>query len=117
MTANEYQENCMKFASKLSRSTNENLLIQGVMGMNGEAGEAIDIVKKIMFHGHPFDNENKDHLAKELGDVMWYVATSAKAIGYDLSTIMEMNIDKLSKRYPDGHFDTEKSIHRKEGDI
>lgn len=117
MTANEYQEACMRFASDLSKSTNDNLLLQGVMGMNGEAGEAIDIVKKITFHGHPFDEESKAHLAKELGDVLWYIATSARAIGYDLSDIMQMNIDKLSARYPDGHFDTDKSMHRKEGDI
>ena len=88
MTANEYQEACMRFASDLSKSTNDNLLLQGVMGMNGEAGEAIDIVKKITFHGHPFDEESKAHLAKELGDVLWYIATSARAIGYDLSDII-----------------------------
>ena len=117
MTPNEYQNNCMKFASKVSQSTSYNLLLQGVMGMSGESGEAIDIVKKITFHGHPFNEEVKSHLAKELGDVLWYVATSARAIGYNLSEIMELNIDKLSKRYPDGHFDTEKSLHRKEGDI
>lgn len=113
MTANEYQKNCMKFASDISTATKENLLLQGVMGMNGEAGEAIDIVKKYLFHGHPLD---KDHLAKELGDVLWYIATTAEALRIDLETIMQMNIDKLSARYGD-HFNTEASLHRKEGDI
>ena len=113
MTGNEYQKQAMKFASPVSTATKENLLIQGVMGLNGEAGEAIDIVKKHLFHGHDLD---KEHLAKELGDVMWYVATSAESIGYALDDIMQMNIDKLTARYGD-HFDSEKSQHRKEGDI
>ncbi len=113
MTGNEYQKQAMKFASSVSTETKEQLLIQGVMGMNGEAGEAIDLVKKHLFHGHDLD---KEHLAKELGDVMWYIATSAEAIGYKLDDIMQMNIDKLTARYGD-HFDSEKSKHRKEGDI
>ena len=113
MTGNKYQMECMKFASPTSTATTDNLLIQGMMGMNGEAGEAIDIVKKAMFHGHELD---KEHLAKELGDVMWYVATAAMAIGYDLDDIMQMNIDKLTARYGE-KFDTDKSLHRAEGDI
>lgn len=84
--------------------------------MSGESGEAIDIVKKVVFHGHPFGEEEKLHLAKELGDVLWYVSTSAKAIGYSLETIMEMNVEKLSKRYKDG-FSVEESMYRKKGDI
>ena len=71
------------------------------------------IVKKHIFHGHKLDEE---HLAKELGDVLWYVATSAEAIGYGLDEIMQMNIEKLTARYGD-RFDSEKSQHRKEGDI
>jgi NTP pyrophosphatase (non-canonical NTP hydrolase) len=57
-----------------------------------------------------------DHLAKELGDILWYVAETATAIGFDLDTIMQMNIDKLKARYPDG-FSAEKSMHRKDGDV
>lgn len=113
MLANEYQKQAMKFASPVSTATRENLLIQGVIGMNGEAGEAIDIVKKYLFHGHKLDEE---HLAKELGDVLWYIATAAEAIGYELDDIMQMNIDKLTARYGD-RFDSEKSQHRKAGDI
>lgn len=88
-------------------------LLEGVMGMCGEAGEASDVVKKIIFQGHPMDRE---HLAFELGDVAWYLALAADAIGYDLETIMKMNIEKLQARYPDG-FEVDKSVHRKEGDI
>lgn len=81
--------------------------------LNGEAGEAIDILKKHLFQGHELDTA---HMAKELGDVAWYLAVSANAIGYDLETIMQMNVDKLKARYPDG-FDAEHSLHRDQDDI
>jgi len=113
MTGNEYQELAMRTASPVATAASENLLLQGVMGMCGEAGEAIDIVKKQLFQGHPLD---KQHIAKEIGDVLWYAATAAKAIGYDLNTIMRMNIDKLALRYGD-RFNSENSQHRKAGDI
>ena len=83
-------------------------LLQGLMGLAGEAGEAIDILKKHMFQGHELDREA---LALELGDVAWYLAVSANAIGYDLSDIFEKNIKKLEARYPEG-FDSDRSIHR-----
>lgn len=115
--ADMYQLECLKTASNVSVATKHNLLIQGVMGMCGEAGEAIDIVKKSIFQGHPLDKEAEIHLAKELGDVAWYLATTAHAIGYPLSVIFEMNVEKLNERYKDGHFDKEESMHRKEGDV
>lgn len=83
-------------------------LENGLMGLNGEAGECIDLLKKHLFQGHPLDFTE---LAEELGDVAWYLAVSANVIGYDLSDIFEMNIEKLKKRYPDG-FDVEKSVNR-----
>lgn len=111
MTINEYQKAALRTAS------NENekypRILNGLMGLNGESGEAIDILKKHMFHGHDLD---KEHLAKELGDVAWYLAVSADALGYDLETILQMNVDKLMKRYPEG-FDIEKSKHRQENDV
>lgn len=70
-------------------------------------------MKKHLFQGHELD---KAHLAKELGDVAWYLAVAAYAIGYDLDTILKMNVDKLRKRYPDG-FDPERSLHREAGDL
>lgn len=111
MTINEYQRAALRTAS----NENENYprLLNGLMGLCGEAGEAIDILKKNLFHGHKLD---KEHLAKELGDVAWYLAVSADALGYDLETILQMNVDKLMKRYPDG-FDVEKSKRRQENDI
>lgn len=80
------------------------------LGLTGESGEVADLVKKHVGHGHVLD---VSVVAKELGDVMWYVATIASALGLDLNTVMETNIDKLKKRYPDG-FSSEASINRKE---
>ena len=88
-------------------------LLEGLMGLNGEAGEAMDILKKVLFQGHTLDRE---HMAKELGDVAWYLALAADAIGYDLESVMQMNIDKLRARYPDG-FEKDRSVHRKVGDV
>ena len=113
MTFNEYQCEAMRTASGMSCETSEGLLLNGVMGLNGEAGEAIDIVKKHMFQGHPLDRE---HIAKELSDCMWYIAVAAEGCGYTLEEIVNMNVEKLRKRYPDG-FTTENSLHRAEGDI
>ncbi len=113
MTANEYQETCMKYVNRTAMETKDSLLTYGVIGMNGEAGEAIDIVKKYLFQGHPLD---ENHLALELGDVLWYIAVSAKALSIDLETIMKMNIDKLVARYGDS-FSVESSLHRAKDDI
>lgn len=115
MTPNEYQRNAMRTASGISTSCPENLLLQGVMGMSGESGEALDIVKKIMFQGHELNEATREHLIRELGDVLWYVATTAEALGVPLETVMQTNIDKLRARYPK-RFDAERSQHREEGD-
>lgn len=111
MTINEYQELALRTEQGMNKEYPR--LLNGLMGLNGEAGEAIDILKKSLFQGHPMDNE---HMAKELGDVAWYLAISADAIGYKLEDIFRMNIDKLKNRYPNG-FDSEKSQHRAAGDI
>lgn len=111
MKVNDYQKAALRTASNMNERYPR--ILNGVLGLAGESGECVDIVKKHLFHGHELD---KEHIAKELGDVAWYLAVAANAIGYDLETILQMNVDKLMKRYPDG-FDIEKSIHRKEGDI
>ena len=108
MKINEYQKLAMKTLNP--ELSERDVLINGVMGLCGESGEAIDIVKKHLAHGHPLD---KEALAKELGDICWYVAETAQVLGYDLETIMTMNIEKLKKRYPDG-FSREDSINRTE---
>ena len=108
MKANEYQKLAMttlnKFLSK------KDVLINGVMGLCGESGEVIDIVKKHLAQGHELD---KDKIIKELGDVAWYLAEVAYALDVDLETVLTINIEKLKKRYPEG-FDTNKSINRDE---
>lgn len=111
MKINEYQELAKRTMNK--DLSEKDMLINGVMGLCGESGEAIDIVKKHIAHNHELD---KEHLAKELGDIAWYLAETATALGYSLEDIFKMNIEKLKKRYPDG-FDSEKSINRKEDDI
>lgn len=89
-------------------------VIYAAMGMCGEAGEASELVKKYAYYGHTIDTE---HLARELGDVLWYVSYMAHLFGYPLGKIMAMNQEKLAKRYPDGKFDAERSRNREEGDI
>ncbi len=108
MTINEYQKLAMTTLNP--ELSEKDVLINGVMGLCGESGEVIDIVKKHLAQGHELD---KEKIAKELGDVAWYVAETATAIGYSLEDIFQMNIDKLKKRYPEG-FSTEKSVHREE---
>lgn len=106
MTINEYQELALRTLNP--ELSPKDVLINGVMGLCGESGEAIDIVKKHLAQGHPLDTES---LAKELGDIAWYLAETAYAIGYPLEDILCMNIDKLRARYPEG-FNADRSIHR-----
>lgn len=107
MTADEYQKAALRTAGDMCRA---DLLLNGVMGLTGESGECIDLVKKSLFQGHDLDTAA---LAKELGDVAWYLAVTAYAIGYPLDSVLRGNIDKLQKRYPDG-FSAEKSLGRVE---
>ena len=110
MTINEYQKLAM---TTLNPALSEkDVLINGVMGLCGESGEAIDIVKKHLAQGHELDRE---HLIKELGDIAWYLAEVAYVLGVPLEEVLQRNIDKLRQRYPEG-FDTERSLARKEGD-
>ena len=127
MTGNEYQ--------KLASRTNDGLAtlrlydeindfymfagadIGGVMnaclGLSGEVGELTDMVKKWVFHEKELD---EPHLKKELGDVMWYVAMMCQSMGWELDDVLQMNIDKLIARYPEG-FDVVKANNRQEGDV
>ena len=106
MKINEYQELAMQTVNpELDKNQ---MLINSVMGLCGESGEAIDIVKKWFAHGHELDRE---HLKKELGDIAWYLAEAATALDISLEEVLEANIEKLRKRYPEG-FETERSINR-----
>jgi NTP pyrophosphatase (non-canonical NTP hydrolase) len=86
------------------------VIAKGAMCIAGEAGELANIVKKVLWHGHDFDT---DKMVDELGDILWYLATTAHGLGYDLDTIAERNIQKLKQRYPDG-FSEERSKNRNE---
>lgn len=88
-------------------------VLNGCLGLAGEAGETLDMIKKWVFHENDLDLE---HFKKELGDVMWYVAMICHSMEIDLDEILQMNVDKLIARYPEG-FDTERANHRAEGDI
>ena len=88
-------------------------VLNGCLGLSGESGETLDMIKKFVFHEKELDEE---HLKKELGDVMWYVAMICESVGFDLDDVMQTNVDKLKARYPEG-FDTYLANHRKEGDI
>jgi NTP pyrophosphatase (non-canonical NTP hydrolase) len=86
----------------------EDVLVMGALGLTGEAGECADYIKKNLFQEHPLD---KEVLAEELGDVLWYLAFLAAELGYSLEHIAERNVTKLRKRYPNG-FDSERSVKR-----
>lgn len=129
MTGNEFQKAALRTASLSGKNNKVSpmveillergypvgdlMLLNGALGLGGESGEVEDIVKKYVFQGHPID---RAHVAKELGDVAWYLAVAAAGIDYDLDDIFQMNVDKLWARYPNG-FEAEKSLHRKEGDV
>ena len=105
MTGSEYQ---ILAARTIDVSNRTDMLVEAAMGLAGESGECVDIVKKMQFQSHTLD---ADHLVEELGDVLWYIAEAATAIGCDLDYIMQANIEKLKKRYPEG-FDPKRSIYR-----
>ena len=111
MLVREYESDVMRTMNPCL--TMEALLIEGLLGLNSEAGEAGDIFKKYKYQGHPMD---KEHIAIELGDAAWYLVEAAHAIGYSFEEILQMNMDKRARRYPNG-FEYRKSLFRKEGDL
>ena len=112
MTINEYQTAALRTA-QADKLTATELLLNSALGLCGESGEVADIVKKHRFQGHDIDIE---HIAKELGDISWYLAVGAYSIGYNLESIFRMNKEKLEARYPDG-FTADRSLHRAENDV
>tara|TARA_A200000113_G_scaffold113990_1_gene102360 strand:+ start:71 stop:472 length:402 start_codon:yes stop_codon:yes gene_type:complete len=93
----------------------ERLLTAGV-GINAEGGEFLEIIKKMVFQGKPWNDDNREHLIIELGDVMWYVAQATQSLGVSMEEVLDRNITKLSKRYPEGTFDAYYSENRQAGD-
>lgn len=105
MTLNEYQSLAQRTSSAKERTDK---LLNGLMGLNGEAGECIDVLKKYYFQGHELDGLK---LIDEAGDCLWYLAEIATALGVGLDDIAQHNVDKLRARYPEG-FDSGRSINR-----
>ena len=93
----------------------ERLLTAGV-GLNAEAGEFLEIIKKMIFQGKPWSEDNREHLVIELGDAIWYIANACMALEVSFDEVVALNVKKLKKRYPGGQFDVYYSEHREEGD-
>jgi NTP pyrophosphatase (non-canonical NTP hydrolase) len=87
------------------------------VGINAEGGEFLEIIKKMIFQGKPFNEDNRHHLIIELGDIMWYVAQACMALGVTIDEVIAGNVTKLEKRYPGGSFDPYYSENRVEGDL
>lgn len=108
LNAAEYQVAAMRTSN--DKLTIRDHVLNGALGLFGEGGEVADLIKKAYMQGHPLD---KAHIAEELGDVCWYVAELATALGYSVEEIMGGNIDKLRRRYPEG-FEAGRSINRED---
>lgn len=101
----------------LDKDTNIALLATAAIGLSSEGGEFNEIVKKMLFQGKPFTEDNRFHLMRELGDIAWYWVNACRALGYDPNDVINENIRKLEARYPGGKFDAHYSENRKQGDL
>ena len=102
---------------ELDYDANVPKLLTAALGLAAESGEFTEVVKKIILQGKPYNEDNVFHMKRELGDICWYIAQACMALDTSFDEIIEMNVDKLKKRYPGGEFDVTKSENRKEGDI
>ena len=98
------------------QGANINRLTTAAVGISAEGGEFMEIVKKMVFQGKPWNDDNREHLIIELGDVLWYVMQACMALDVTIEEVVAGNVDKLKKRYPGGDFDVFYSENRKEGD-
>ena len=114
-------KNYQSFIESLSKldyqGANPHRLTTAAVGISAEGGEFMEIVKKMVFQGKPWDEHNRKHLIIELGDVMWYVMQACMALDVSLDEVVEGNVDKLKKRYTGGEFNVYQSENRKEGDL
>jgi NTP pyrophosphatase (non-canonical NTP hydrolase) len=93
----------------------ERLLTAGV-GINAEGGEFLEIIKKMIFQGKPWNEDNREHLIIELGDIMWYIAQATQALEISIDEVIARNVKKLERRYPEGTFDPYFSENRSADD-
>ena len=120
-TTSEESLSTFKLAEKLVRlgretNTEWSQLLTASIGMQAESGEFSEVIKKIIFQGKPYNEDERYHLKRELGDVLWYWIQGCTALGYTPQEVMEENIKKLEARYPDG-FEVVRSEVRADGDI
>ena len=115
----------LEYAALLTRMNNLELeddcnlsqLLTAALGLGAESGEFTEVVKKIILQGKPYNEDNVFHMKRELGDICWYIAQACMALDTTFDEIIEMNVDKLKKRYPGGEFNVHQSENRKEGDL
>jgi NTP pyrophosphatase (non-canonical NTP hydrolase) len=112
----EYGEFAERLESLAVSGCNIERLLTAAVGINAEGGEFMEIVKKMIFQGKPWNEDNREHLIIELGDVMWYVAQACMALNISMDEVIHKNVSKLLKRYPEGVFDVVRSEVRKAGD-
>jgi len=102
---------------ELEDDCNLSQLLTAALGLTAESGEFSEVVKKIILQGKPYNEDNVFHMKRELGDICWYIAQACMALDTTFDEIIEMNVDKLKKRYPGGEFNVHQSENRKEGDL
>ena len=113
----DYQSFVESLDELAGQGSNIHRLLTAAVGVSAEGGEFMEIVKKMVFQGKPWDDHNRKHLVIELGDVMWYVMQACMALNITLDDVIAGNVEKLKKRYPGGEFDVYKSENRLEGDL
>ena len=113
----DYQSFLESLSSLDGEGSNIHRLLTAAVGISAEGGEFMEIVKKMVFQGKPWNHDNREHLIIELGDVMWYVMQACMALDVSIEEVVAGNVDKLKKRYPGGEFDVHYSENRKEGDL
>ncbi len=116
-SSKDYQCFIESVSSLDRKGANIHRLLTAAVGISAEGGEFMEIVKKMVFQGKPWDEHNRKHLIIELGDVMWYVMQACKALDVTIEEVVAGNVDKLKKRYPGGEFNVYQSENRKEGDL
>ena len=115
-SSKDYQCFIESISSLNGKGANIERLLTAAVGISAEGGEFMEIVKKMVFQGKPWNDDNREHLIIELGDVMWYVMQACMALGVSLDEVVEGNVEKLKKRYPGGEFDVHYSENRAAND-
>ena len=116
-SSKDYQCFIESLSSLDGKGANIHRLLTAAVGISAEGGEFMEIVKKMVFQGKPWNDDNREHLIIELGDVMWYVAQACMALDISFEEVLERNVKKLEKRYPGGSFDISDSENRAADDL